>query len=191
MAAPSVSPEIPTKDFRWKRLFIKATGFGAGFALILVILAGIGIWYWNRPKPPKPWNTQAITASFDRMDVSIKNGILEIGFFYSLQNNTDYDYTINGEGALFLRTLNSGNLEPTGHFAKRVEVFVPAKHRAGYDVVRLYTVGKDAPDSVKTTDGINTFFYKEFHNVDGFVLFDQSNRYEITLPNGWKDMKEK
>jgi len=29
---------------------------------------------------------------------------------------------------------------------------------------------------------------KEFANLDGFVLFDTTNRYQINLPNGWDNI---
>lgn len=190
MSSPSVGPIEPVKkELGWKWLFVRAAGFGAGFAVILAILAGGGVWYGNRPKPPRAWDTHSITALFENMDISIKNGVVEVKFMYSLQNNTDEDYKITGDEKLFYRTLGSGNLESAEHFVKRVEVFIPAKHKAGYDVIQLYTVGKNAPESVHTAEGMQAFFYKEFHTVDGFVLFDELKRYEIVLPNGWADMK--
>ena len=32
------------------------------------------------------------------------------------------------------------------------------------------------------------FMKKEFANLDGFVLFDTTNRYQINLPNGWDNI---
>jgi hypothetical protein len=46
----------------WKKLALITFFSGAGFALVLVLVIGTFIWYSSRPKPQKPWNTDAIVA---------------------------------------------------------------------------------------------------------------------------------
>src|SRR5690242_6809659 len=94
MGSPRVVPaaEPVKKAFSWKRVFIKAAGIGAGFTLMIAILAGVGIWYWNRPRPPKPWNTKALTAEY--IDVDVEGQKNTLVFNYTLQNNTDFDYRV-------------------------------------------------------------------------------------------------
>jgi hypothetical protein len=190
MSTPVLSPEAPKKEFSWKRLFIKAAGFGAGVALMLTVLAGVFSWYVTRPKPPKSWDTKAITATFDKLDISNKDGFIGVEFHYSLQNNTDEDYTITGKELIRERKVDTGTVEPAEQYGKTVNVVLFAKHKATYDVLAFYTVGKDAPKETETTEGLNKFLYEKFHNTDGFTLFDQDKRYEIVLPNGWKDWKK-
>jgi len=52
------------RKFNWKVLFIKAAGFGAGFAVVLLVFAGTSIWYTSRPPKQKPWNTNALIAEY-------------------------------------------------------------------------------------------------------------------------------
>ena len=35
---------------------------------------------------------------------------------------------------------------------------------------------------------IADYMKKEFANLDGFVVFDSTNRYQINLPNGWDNI---
>jgi hypothetical protein len=35
---------------------------------------------------------------------------------------------------------------------------------------------------------IADYMKKEFSNLDGFGVFDSTNRYQINLPNGWRNI---
>src|SRR5215469_14593923 len=100
MSSPVTAPEAPKKEFSWKRLFINAAGFGAGFALTFVLCAWGIYLYESRPRPLKPWNTNAVIADFDYTSVEgDKNTIV---FVYTLQNNTDFDYKISNADSVSL-----------------------------------------------------------------------------------------
>ena len=66
---------------KWKRWLFRSAGFGAGFALALVFLAGGWFWYSSRPKPPKPWDTKAIQAEYDYVSSEGKDN--DIVFYYT------------------------------------------------------------------------------------------------------------
>jgi hypothetical protein len=51
----------------WKRILLRAAGFGAGFALSLALILGVALWYESRPKPPKPWDAKTIRAEYDHV----------------------------------------------------------------------------------------------------------------------------
>jgi hypothetical protein len=49
----------------WKKWFWRSAGFGSGAVLMLAVIAASVIWWIDRPKPSKPWNTKAISAEYD------------------------------------------------------------------------------------------------------------------------------
>src|SRR5436309_3155594 len=79
----------------WKRILLRSVGFGVGVALTVCIVVRVWVWYDEQPKPPKPWNRQAITAEFDHVRPQGKEN--NLSFRYILQNNTDFDYRIDSE----------------------------------------------------------------------------------------------
>src|ERR1035441_9449765 len=78
----------------WKKILLRSAGFGAGFALTLCIVGGGFIWYSERPRPPKPWNRNAITAS-GAPAFGVSSDGKHIEFSYSLLNTTNTDYKVD------------------------------------------------------------------------------------------------
>src|SRR5271155_5074135 len=105
----------------WKQMFLKAAGFGAGFATILILFIGLVMWYRNRPVAPPAWNKSAITAAWIRaMPGKTRESI---AFRYALTNTTSEDYSLDGEaGRLFIRKPNSSVLNPSGTFG--ISIFI-------------------------------------------------------------------
>jgi hypothetical protein len=187
--------ESVKKEFSWKRLFIKGAGFGVGFALMLAILAGVGIWYWNRPKPPKPWNKQAIKAEFNYPQTEGDNN--DIVFIYTLVNDTDFDYELrNMDSIKIAAKLNkedSISMTNDREYLRPDEyVFVPAHQRARFGIHLNYpypqkeksNATSDETHDFRTT--LSKYVLSEMTNLEGFVIFDEGHRYEITFPGGWK-----
>jgi hypothetical protein len=194
MSTPPVAAEAP-KQFNWKRLFIKAAGFGAGFALMLAVLAGVGLWYWNRPKPPKPWDTQAITAEYIKADVEGDKNTLV--FSYTLQNNTDLDYRVEDASAITLgaklKQENSISLGGPDSFAADYPIFIPAHGRTRFRL-HLPAYPYENREKANATDdeehdfytGLAQYLTNHTANLDGFFLFDNAKRIEIIFPSGWQ-----
>jgi hypothetical protein len=84
----------------WKRIAIRAAGFGTGFAIAAAVIVGAVVWGSSRPPKPKPWNTKAITATYDTLDTEGDANTFE--FIYTLENNTDYDYRAEDENEIHL-----------------------------------------------------------------------------------------
>jgi hypothetical protein len=84
----------------WKKIIIRAVGFGAGFAVAAGILVGVAVWWSSRPVKPKPRNMKAITATFDTLDTEGDANTFE--FIYTLENNTDDDYRVSDESEIHL-----------------------------------------------------------------------------------------
>jgi hypothetical protein len=180
----------------WRRMFIRAAGFGAGFALALISVAGTWLWYSNRPKPPRPWDGHAITAEYDY--VTTKGDNNNIAVYYTLQNNTDFDYEIRSldqvQLAAKLERENSISVERSeeGFLTADFPVFVPARGRSrcGIHLRFPYPEKSDnkAPDNEQHDYGtrLAKFMTSEFSNLDGFVFLDSGRRYRVELPSGWK-----
>jgi hypothetical protein len=176
-----------------KQSLIKAAVFGASFAFTLGVLTLLVMWYLSRPKPPVPWDKAAITAEFDR--VGTEEDDRYPSFAYTLQNNTDRDYQLNGASVVAnarLLAQNSLSTLDDDHILLKSYVFLPPKQRTRL----LLYIKYEFPDSLKrsirsaksTEAGltmIRKYLADDMHNLNGFVLLDKDYRYEITLPRGW------
>ena len=123
------TPALPGKPVSaWKRLAIVSFFGGAGFAVTLAIILGSFAWYNSRPKPPQPWNTTAVVATYDSMStIGDDNNIV---FYYVLQNTTDHDYKLQSNYGitLYLRLAEEKSLS-SFHGKEKImyPIFVPSK----------------------------------------------------------------
>lgn len=180
----------------WKRLFLIGAGWGVGTAVGLAGVIGCFIWYQGRPKPPKPWNRSAIIAEYDYVDTEgDKNTII---FYYTLENTTDFDYHLESGTNVGMNAMlhKQHSLSPfTESESVNYPISVPAKKRVRFPI----HIGYPYPEKEKPDDdleerrryraGLETYIAKELANLDGFDLLDETNRYEIVLPGGWKKAK--
>jgi hypothetical protein len=185
----------------WKRPLLIGVGWGIGTALGLVVLGGAVFWYTSRPTapvPPKPWDATAIKAEYDAADTEGNNN--DIAVYYTLENTTAFDY----------RTSDATNVTLTAKLLRQNElsiseespiiidypIFVPAKKRMRFRVHLNYPY----PVKQKSSDpnleerksyraGLEKYMSEELGNLDGFDLLDESSRYEIIFPAGWKHSK--
>ena len=126
----------------WKRVLAVGIGWGIGTGVTLALTLGLFLRYNSRPKPPKPWNSAAITATYDFVDTEAdKNTVV---FIYTLENNTDFDYRAEeGQEITMSAKLNRQNsLSPfamNGDFSKiDYPIVVPAKKRIEFLVHLSY-----------------------------------------------------
>lgn len=178
----------------WKKILIRSVGFGVGVALVLCVVVGFWVWYGERPKPPKPWNKQAMTAEYDGLDVRAPNN--NVVFGYALQNNTEEDYRLDSDFGI---NLTAKIREPKAfaqfsqtYFTLEYPVFVPAKSRVRFTIVSKYKYPtQENADS--TSEGRKQYqnvlarhVADKWSNLDGFVVFDTNHRYTIDFPTGWE-----
>jgi len=83
------------QECRFGKILLRSAGVGAGFAITLCVVVGVSIWYSDRPKPPKPWNKQAITAEYNNVSTAGDENFFCVQ--YTLQNNQPQQA---GRGAL-------------------------------------------------------------------------------------------
>lgn len=211
---------------RWQTVLLMAAGFGGGFAVIMAAIVGGWVWHESRPTKPKPWDAKAIVATFDYPETESGEPEGSVGFrpyiivvYYTLQNTTDYDYTMPAQEQLEVdgklkrqRSLIGSNDLVT---LDKERVFIPAKQRRRFavhlhhPVKELFGPDKLAEEQGDQADhgppvvfkpgqilsmsdleelsraGTRAYMRKEFTNLDGFVVYDSTNRYQINLPNGW------
>ncbi len=184
-----------------------AAGFGGGFAVALASIVGIWIWHQGRPTKPKPWDTHAIIAAFDYLDTGSGEAEAPNGFrpdiiilHYTLENTTDIDYHMPPQEQLELDGRLKREKSLTGSSGTvtldKEQVFIPARQRRLFNLNLIYT-GTESPtesfgpdpktkeEHRQRANRIADFVKMEYSNLDGFVLFDGTNRYQINLPNGW------
>jgi hypothetical protein len=171
----------------WKTILLRSAGFGAGFALMLSAIVGGWASYSNRPKPPKPWDSRAITAEYDYVTPYGDKNYLT--FYYALQNNTDNDYRIDGKAGIEI----TGKLKRENAFDVTVvyPIFVPAKSRVScslqlpYQYPGTLVPAKTHDEGERNRHEVAKYVVTELPNLDGFVLFDTATRYKIDFPSGW------
>jgi hypothetical protein len=183
----------------WKRIAIRSFFGGVGVAVTLGIITGGAIWYDSRPKPPKPWNTKAVTATWDTMEFTVgaSNEIYSfpVQFYYDVKNNTDKNFDIKDANLKPMAVLADGNAfsKEFGQYQDGAATvdgpdFIPpggtgrVTLQVSYFFPQDYTKA-DKADGSKIVKVLN-FRLKE---LGGFVLFDELNRYQIDLLKGWKD----
>jgi hypothetical protein len=172
----------------WKKLLLVGVGWGLGTAVGLVAIVGVYNWYEGRPRPPKSWNSTAISSSDDAPGLGVSSDGKQIRFSYTLQNATDTDYQIAPETEIKITFKNEdGSLTeplPREIATLRRPVFIPAKQKA---TSSLLIVFGDVPQRKPTEtdeqyhERLRSFCKKEMGDA-GFVLFDEGNRYQINLP---------
>jgi hypothetical protein len=64
-------------------------------------------------------------------------------------------------------------------FAIHIDYPYPVKPRAN----------ADSDECSKYRQAVEKYAKDEFSNLDGFDLLDETNRYEIVFPAGWKQSK--
>jgi len=183
----------------WKKVVFRAAGFGAGVAIVAVIVMGLSAWWMNRPKKAKPWNANAITAMYSHLATEGEKNHIE--FFYILQNNTDSDYRVyDGEGngnihlAALLKTdalAFSNSKAVTTDFP----IYLPARSRAQFIIHLAYPY----PDKLSDGDAVSTdarydyqtkvarYVTDRLSSLQGFVLMDDLARYRIEMKQGWSE----
>jgi hypothetical protein len=195
MSTHPVSPKEIKKEFGLKRLFMKAAGFGAGFAIVFCLTAAGVIWYAHRPVQPKPWNKTAFKAQFDRVYTSPKTK--HFIFDYIIENTSDSDYRLNSTLGVNLTVESSGHLAMCEECLTlpTLPVFIPARQKMLVPIQLNYTVPIELETQLigisedAKSKAVKEYVDQKFKHLDGFILYDENNRFEIVFPKGWGDGK--
>src|SRR5690348_3751597 len=93
--------------FDWKRVLIKAAGFGAGFCLTLTIVVVAGMWYESQPKTQKPWDEKTIAAKWSGLEYQRVGDEMQLRYTYAFHNTLASDYHVAGPPSGELMQVNS------------------------------------------------------------------------------------
>ncbi|OFW24780.1 MAG: hypothetical protein A3H27_11485 [Acidobacteria bacterium RIFCSPLOWO2_02_FULL_59_13] len=184
----------------WKRLLLLSAGASAGFALTMAVIIGSFLWYYSRPKPPKPWNTKAIKATFSKItpkeyfDAEC-NERYDLVLDYILENVTDWDYSLaDASDILWMRKLPTQDaMQPEYEYKSPFQIDIPARQRVLVRVQPPLTID-EAIRRMRSEPTCQAIARKSKIDISaglipgdfaGFVLFDKPNRYQINFPKGW------
>lgn len=179
----------------WKKIAVRAIGFGAGFALLASIILGGALWWSTRPPKPKPWDDKAIVATYEGLDTEGQANTFR--FTYTLENKTDTDYRVENDSgvhlAAFLKRSQALSFSNSDNLHADYPIYIPARSRVRFQIHLgyPYPIKPDYNASDDEQHDFNTrvaqYVTKEMGNIDGFIFLDDANRYKIVMPNGWAD----
>jgi hypothetical protein len=168
----------------WKKIILRAAGFGAGFAVAAGILVGVAVWWSGRPVKPKPMNPHAIVGSYSTMEMQVRDQAMHLTVTYGLRNTTDKDYSLPAIGELMIVNPENKGLDTLEGFTWDSTSIIPPGQTVNlkFDIpYPLSSYNKTAADL--TDDKVMVdFIEKRLKEIDGFKFFDHRNRYEIDLP---------
>jgi hypothetical protein len=179
----------------WKRILLRAAGFGAGFAVVAAFIIGAVFWWSSRPPKVKPWDDKAITASYESLDT--EGDANTFRFVYTLENKTDTDYRVENDSnihlAAFLKRSQALSFSDSKNLHTDYPIYVPAKSRVRftvhlgypYPIKPNYEASDDEQHDFNTK--VAQYVTKELGNIDGFTLLDDNSRCKIVMPNGWAE----
>ncbi len=175
-----------------KSLVLKIAYFGAGFAAMLVaMIAGWQV-FQSMPETPKPWNDDAIKATFVELSVTTGERLVTT-FKYSIQNTTPHDYYLPSDpNAAFVILPKEGGLSQHQELNWNKGAYIPA----GQKMSVWFQLSYDYNDSFTKSDRdkldkLSNFMDRRLKEVDGFVVLDRDNRYRVVFPKGWQEATSK
>lgn len=183
--------KLPFTSFGSAGLIVATSNDGCASVL------GVVAWWSSRPAKPKPWNSEAITATYTEIDTETTGDKNQFEFFYTLQNNTDNDYRVETNGNMHLAALlrASDALAFSNGKAARADypIFVPAHSRVriGIHLAYSYPDRDNVENSPDVRHDFETrmarYVTDKLSNLEGFVLMDDVNRYKIEMKDGWSE----
>jgi hypothetical protein len=123
----------------WKRLLLIGFGWCIGTGVASAASLAVFLWYQGRPKPPKPWDTSSIKASYDYMQTEGEKHTVTV--LYTLENTTDFDYRVDDAHDVMMNAKleKKNSLSPFKDELSSIDfpIFVPAKKRTSSESISL------------------------------------------------------
>jgi hypothetical protein len=156
-----------------------------GLGLALCIVVGALLWFVSMPKSTKAWNEKALLVH-DAPATDFSEETATISLVYHIENASDSDYSIETtQHVKILAVLGDGSL--AGPIADKAllgtPIFLPAHHLG----IALHLIAFRPP---KQNKGESAEAYRErlrqsmneqMGNIHGFIVFDDLNRYQLSL----------
>jgi len=172
----------------WQNLFLKAAGFGAGFAAFLIsAIAGWQLFQFL-PESPKPWNRDAIKATYAYLNMNTGDRPVAT-FKYTVENTTPRDYYLPSDPqAAFVVLTDGKGLSQGEELTWDKGAYVPAGLKVSVSFHLTYDYNDSYPKLDRDNlDKLSKFMARRLKELDGFVVLDRTNRYQVTFQNGWQD----
>jgi hypothetical protein len=160
--------------------------------LLAIVLAAIVLYLRPAGNSPKPWNSNAITANYVGAQLrELDSGNAALYLAFEVQNNTDSDYQLaDGPSALVMSRLRAdGSLSSQQRVRLSYPTFLPARQRARIALEVPSSFGWPSDNDSAYQDKLRDFVNQKLADVQAFVLFDQTDRFEIEFPAGWQELK--
>jgi hypothetical protein len=172
----------------WKKIAIVGLGACAVLLLLTLVLARLPRNNSTPAKQTPPWNAQAIEGTPAGIRVQeIDPTHAAVVFLYDLDNKTDTDYRLDkGPDIVVMSRLNpGGTLSADEPITLDSAAFVPARSRTRIALKVSHLFNWPGQSGAYAARQFNQLVAGDVAGVAGFVLFDQTNRYEIDFPAAW------
>jgi hypothetical protein len=133
---------------------------------------------------PQAWNSGAIETTLAGVRVrELDNTHAAVVFSYDLDNRTDTDYRLSsGPNVVIMSRLQpNGSLTSVQQVSLDSAAFVPARNRTRISLEMTHPFDWPSQRDAAAERQVRQFVADEVSGVQGFVLFDQSTRYQIEL----------
>ncbi|MGH9717900.1 MAG: hypothetical protein ACRD4R_14405 [Candidatus Acidiferrales bacterium] len=147
---------------------------------------------WRTPRlvqsaPPSqsPWNSHAIEGTLAGVQVrEVNPSHAAVVFLYDLDNRTSSDFHLGpGPDAVIMKRLKpDGSLSSDTRARLVSAAFVPTNNRTRVALEMTDSFSWPARQAASADQSFRDFVAREASGLDGFVVFDQTSRYEIELP---------
>jgi hypothetical protein len=176
----------------WKKIALHSFFGGIGIGLALTIAFGVAVWRHNRPAR---WSSQALTASYESLELSLLRGQEDYGtdFVYNVKNNTNETYKVYLSELKTMAVLVDGKALSM-QFGPRqdggAEIFspplIPPGGTARVTVRVKFRYPEDFADADKESGAKLTPVLNEvLEQLSSIAILDEANHYRIDLPSGW------
>jgi hypothetical protein len=160
--------------------------------LVALVLATVILYVHGGWTTPKPWNSSAITASYVGAQLrQLDSGNAAVYLAYEVHNHTDSDYRLaDGPEALLMTRLRAdGSLSSQQQVRLSYPTFLPARRRARVALEIRSPSGWPVENDSAFQDKLRDFVNQRLMDAQAFVLFDQTDRFEIEFPSGWQELQ--
>ena len=183
----------------WKKIPLRDVGFGAGFAIALIVSIGISQWWSSRPKQ---WSLTAITATPAELVFREQGEELHLQFRYALTNNTRTDYVLAlpVAAALMRKVPEDSSLAKLDFARWEDNVRIPSRQTVSvlFEVIYNFSAyntsatklhGYTSADDSNPPPALMSFVASRLKEMDGMAFLDYNARYRVELPKSWNKLK--
>jgi hypothetical protein len=177
---------------RWKELGPMVL-IACAILLLLISILGRFASTKSAATPAGAWNSGAIEATCAGIRVrEIDSTHAAVAFLYDLDNETGADYQlVKGPNIVIMDRLEPGG---TLRSDERVDLdstaFVPARNRTRIVLEITHSFNWPTQRDVAADREFNQLVAGDLGGLLGFVLFDQTGRYQIELPAASPDVQQ-